>query len=146
MATTPRPAPQVVRRAAGRVRDSVLALQVGWRQHVAAGLASVTTPRQVDLRVDRASRAMAMRLEALTLLPATAGLDVRVAVGAYERLFPDGLRFPSVAHPQQWAQAAQARRGAAASPVTPGLELLDADAGVAPETPVPAVEDDAGST
>ena len=103
LSAAPKAAPQAVRRAAGRLRESVLSLQQGWRQHVAAGLVSLTTPKEADNRVDRAFRAMAMRLEALTLLSAHAGPDVEVATSAYERLFPDGMRFLNLPHPQQWA-------------------------------------------
>lgn len=103
LSAAPKGAPQAVRRAAGRLRESVLVLQQGWRQHVAAGLVSPTTPKQADNRVDRAFRAMAMRIEALTLLSADAGSDVDVAIDAYQRLFPDGMRFLNLPHPQQWA-------------------------------------------
>jgi CBS domain-containing protein len=53
--------------------------------------------------VDRAVRAMSMRLEALTLLHAEAGPDVETAQKAHQRLFPDGLRFLALPYSQQWA-------------------------------------------
>jgi hypothetical protein len=103
LSATPKPAPQAVRRAAVRVRGAVLELQHEWRRHVAAGLESVATPRRADSRVDRAFRAMSMRIEALTLLDTEASPDVGVARLAHQRLFPEGLRFLTLPYPQQWA-------------------------------------------
>lgn len=103
LSATPKPAPQAVRRAAARLRDSVVTLQQGWRRQIAAGLVLLATPREADTRVDRAYRALSMRLEALTLLHADAGPDVQAAEKAHQRLFPDGLRFLTLPYPQQWA-------------------------------------------
>lgn len=103
LAATPKPAPQTVRRAATRLRESVVALQQDWRRQISAGVMSLATPKEVDNRVDRAYRAMSMRLEALTILSTEAGPDVEVATRAYLRLFPDGLRFLNLPHSQQWA-------------------------------------------
>lgn len=103
LAATPKPAPQPVRRAATRLRESVLALQQDWRLQVSAGITSLATPKEADTRVDRAYRALSLRLEALTILSAEAGPDVEVATRAYQRLFPDGLRFLNLPHSQQWA-------------------------------------------
>lgn len=103
LSATPKPAPQAVRRAATRLRESVLGLQHDWRRQIATGVTSLATPKEVDNRVDRAFRAMSMRIEALTLLSAEAGPDVEIASRAYERLFSEGLRFLNLPHPQQWA-------------------------------------------
>lgn len=103
LSAAPKPAPQMVRRAAIRLRGSVLALQQEWRRQLGSGLASPVPPRAADSRVDRAVRAMSMRIEALTLLNAAAGPDVEAAANAYQRLFPDGLRFLTLPYPQQWA-------------------------------------------
>lgn len=103
LSATPKSATQAVRRAAVRMRGTVLELQQEWRRHVAAGLGSLVTPRRADSRVDRAFRAMSMRIEALTLLDAEASPDVEVATLAHERLFPEGLRFLALPYPQQWA-------------------------------------------
>lgn len=103
LAATPKPAPQPVRRGAARLRESVLALQQEWRRQMPSGAEILATPREADTRVDRAFRAMAMRLEALTLLFAEAGPDVEVATKAHQRLFPEGLRFLNLPHSQQWA-------------------------------------------
>jgi CBS domain-containing protein len=103
LSAAPKPAPQTVRRAATRLRESVLTLQQDWRRQLGAGLGSLVAPRDADSRVDRAMRAMSMRLEALTLLSASAGPDVEAAESAYQRLFPDGLRFLTLPYAQQWA-------------------------------------------
>jgi len=103
LSATPKPTPQAVRRAATRLRESVLTLQQGWRRQVSTGFASLATPKEVDTRVDRAFRAMSLRLEALTILSADAGPDVEMATRAHQRLFPDGLRFLNLPHSQQWA-------------------------------------------
>jgi hypothetical protein len=103
LSAAPKPAPQVVRRSATRLRDSVVALQHEWRRHIAKGLVLLATPRQADTRLDRAVRAFSMRLEALTLLHAEAGSDVETAAKAHQRLFPEGLRFLTLPYSQQWA-------------------------------------------
>lgn len=103
LSAAPKPAPQAVRRSAARLRDSVVALQQEWRRQIGAGLVLLATPREIDTRVDRAYRALSMRLEALTLLHADAGPDVATATKAHQLLFPDGLRFLTLPYPQQWA-------------------------------------------
>src|SRR5690606_24732676 len=103
LAVRPKPAPAAVHRAVTRLRGSVVELQHEWRRHVAAGLVTPMALRVADTRVDRAMRAMSMRLEALTLRPAEAGPDVRVATSAHERLFSGGLRFLTLPYPEQWA-------------------------------------------
>lgn len=103
LSAAPKPAPQPVRRAATRVRDAVLELQQEWRRQVGVGLEILATPREADTRVDRAMRAMSMRLEAISLLSAEAGPDVAIAEKAHQRLYPDGLRFLTLPYPQQWA-------------------------------------------
>jgi hypothetical protein len=103
LSAAPKPAPSTVRRAATRLRETVLALQQDWRRQLAAGLVILATPRDADTRVDRAVRAMSMRLEALTLLSPDAGADVEIAQNAHQRLFPDGLRFLTLPYTQQWA-------------------------------------------
>jgi hypothetical protein len=103
LSAAPKPAPQMVRRAATRLRESVLVLQQQWRGQLGAGLGTLVAPRDADSRIDRAMRAMSMRLEALTLLSAAAGPDVEAAENAYQRLFPDGLRFLTLPYAQQWA-------------------------------------------
>ena len=103
LAATPKPPTQPVRRAATRLREAVLGLQQDWRRQVSSGVVSLATPKEADFRVDRAFRALSMRIEALTLLSAEAGPDVEVATLAYPRLFPDGLRFLNLPHSQQWA-------------------------------------------
>lgn len=103
LSAAPKPAPQVVRRSATRLRDSVVALQQEWRRQLAKGLVLLATPREADTRLDRAVRAFSMRLEALTLLHADAGPDVETAEKAHQRLFPEGLRFLTLPYPQQWA-------------------------------------------
>lgn len=103
LSAAPRPAPQAVRRAATRMRGAVLELQQEWRRQIAAGQMTLTTPREADTRLDRAVRAMSMRIEALTLLPTVADPDVGVAQQVHARLFPDGLRFLTLPYSQQWA-------------------------------------------
>jgi hypothetical protein len=103
LTAAPKPSPQTVRRAATRLRESVLALQHDWRRQLGAGLGSLVAPRVADSRVDRAMRAMSMRLEALTLLSPSAGPDVEAAQSAYQRLFSEGLRFLTLPYAQQWA-------------------------------------------
>jgi hypothetical protein len=102
LSAAPKPAPQPVRRAGARLRESVLGLQQEWRRQLSLGV-SLATPKEADTRVDRAFRALSLRLEALTLLSVEAGPDVEVATRAYQRLFPDGLRFLNLPHSQQWA-------------------------------------------
>lgn len=103
LSARPKAATQPVRRAAGRLREAVVGLQQGWRQQLAAGVVSRSTPKEVDNRVDRGFRALAMRLEALTILSSHAGPDVETATRAYQRLFSGRLRFLNMAHRQQWA-------------------------------------------
>lgn len=103
LAARPKPAPALVRRAATRLRGSVLELQQQWRRHMDAGQPLAVAPRAVDHRVDRAFRAMSMGLQAIMHLSPEAGPDVELAEAIHQRLFPDGLRFLNLPHPQQWA-------------------------------------------
>ncbi|MCX4245954.1 hypothetical protein [Paraliomyxa miuraensis] len=103
LAASPKPRPQAVHRAASRLREAVVELQQQWRQHADSARGLAIDPRNIDTRVDRAFRALAISLEAIAILPPDAGPDVETARNAQRRLFPEGTRFLNLPYAQQWA-------------------------------------------
>lgn len=125
---------------------------------VAVQQQGLPSPREADTRVDRALRATSMRLEAIALLPADASPDVALAEEAHARLFPEGLRsLKQSDDPARLALARKAlapidalraaqvagRKEGASGDAAPVDVVADGEEGVTPETPVPAVDDDA---
>jgi hypothetical protein len=115
--------PVPARRAAKVVRAGVLDLQSRWDGQRAAALASEEDKRPADLREDRAFAAVAMRLEALTLLPETIA-DSRRATKLYTRLFPGGLVFLKLPYERQWAECEQRLRDIADGDIAEELREL----------------------
>lgn len=98
----PKPAPQAVRFAATRMRETVVDLQREWGRELAAS-SGATLPRDADVRLDRAVGATSMRLEAYAMLAPEHVPQAEPAKAAIGRLFPQGLRFLNLAYPEQWA-------------------------------------------
>lgn len=118
LTVVPKPAPQAVRIAATRLRTAVVDLQRDWGRELEATPAS-TIPRDADLRLDRAVRATALRLEAYALLAPERVPEAEPAKAAYGRLFPQGLRFLNLPYEEQWAHCQRL------------LEAIDADEALA---------------
>lgn len=121
--------PTTVKRAAKQLRQAVVDLQTRWDGQRVAALASDEDKRPADQREDRAFGALAMRIEALTLLPENLEIAQR-AQKLYSRLFPGGLAFLKLPYERQWAECEQRLRdigdGAIADEVTElaGEEVL----------------------
>lgn len=98
----PRSAPEGLKKAAGKLRISTVALQDAWNWSERS--ATPGEKRMADIAIDNAWTALHSRLEAYSILPQIRWPKAPRAGEILAAVFPDGLAFLSLPYAEEWAE------------------------------------------
>lgn len=97
----PKEAPDGVRKAARRLRQTTVDLQEAW---AASGRSMPGSKGPADVRVDKAWAALHARLESYAALPWDEYPMARRAAELVDLVYPDGLQFLTLPYKVEWAE------------------------------------------